>query len=255
MSRVVRYARNQDVALAYQVVGQGPVDLLFVPWFGSNLIWNWELPSYAHFLERLSSFARLIIVDRRGTGLSDRPSPEAFPPLEVLADDLGVVLDAVDSPSASLFGTQDGASTCALFAATHPTRVERLILYTMDPGGEQSWEGSWGIREREEYIERVATDWGSESFARWYMEPRAPSLIGDPSAVAWYTSWMQLAASPSGAAALFYNYLYTNAQPALESIGVPTLILHRVGDRIDPIEEGRYVAQLVPGAAARGVAW
>jgi pimeloyl-ACP methyl ester carboxylesterase len=145
----VRYARNGDVALADQVVGGGPTDLMFVPGYGSNLIWNWELPAYAHLLLRLSSFARLIIVDRRGTGLSDRPAPEDFPPLEVLVDDLGVILDAVDSQTASLFGTQDGAMTSALFAASHPERVDHLILYTLDPGGDEPWKGAWREKERD----------------------------------------------------------------------------------------------------------
>jgi pimeloyl-ACP methyl ester carboxylesterase len=196
----IRYAKTSDgVHIAYQIVGDGDVDLLFVPGFGSNLIWNWELPSYAHLLRRLSSLSRLIVVDRRGSGLSDRLSPEDLPSLEVLADDLGVVLDDAGSEHASLLGTQDGAMICALFAATHPEIVDRVILYTLDPGGDQPWEGSWGPAEREVYLDEVARGWGKREFAHWHLAPRAPSVAADPTVLAWYTAWQQLAASPSTA--------------------------------------------------------
>ena len=245
----VRYVKTPDgVHIAYQVVGHGDVDLLFVPGFASNLIWNWELPEYAHLLRRLGSFSRLIIVDRRGCGLSDRLSPEDLPPLEVLADDLGAVLRDAASERASLFGTQDGAMICALFAATHPDKVDRLILFTLDPGGDQPWEGSWGLVEREGYLAQVGQGWGTRAFARWHLEPRAPSLANDPRALDWYTAWQQLATSPSTAVAVFRTYFYTDVQPVLPSIRVPTLLLHRIGDRIDPVEESRYLAPLIPGA-------
>jgi class 3 adenylate cyclase len=245
----IRYAKTSDgVHIAYQIVGDGDVDLLFVPGFASNLIWNWELPSYAHLLRRLSSFARLIVVDRRGSGLSDRLSPEDLPPLEVLADDVGAVLDDVGSGRASLFGTQDGAMICALFAATHPDIVDRVILFTLDPGGDEPWEGSWGLAEREAYLAEVARGWGTREFARWHLGPRAPSAADDPNVLAWYTAWQQLAASPSTAVALFRTYFYTDVQPVLATIQVPTLLLHREGDRIDPVEESRYMQKLIPGA-------
>jgi pimeloyl-ACP methyl ester carboxylesterase len=136
----VQYATAGDgVHIAYQIVGDGPVDLLFVPGYWSNLTWNWQLPAYALFLQKLASFCRLIIVDRRGSGLSDRLSPHDLPALEILADDLGVALDAAGSERASLLGVWSGGQTCSVFAATRPERVDRLILYAMDPGGEQSW--------------------------------------------------------------------------------------------------------------------
>ena len=243
------YAKTADgTHIAYQVLGDGPVDLLFVPGFGSNLIWNWQLPSYAHFLRRLSSFCRLIVVDRRGSGLSDRLSPRDLPSLEILADDLSVVLDVAGSERASLFGTQDGGFTCSLFAATRPQRVDRLILYTVDPGGDQPWEGAWGRDLRDAYLARVAEGWGTRKFARWHLGPRAPSVANDPAVLDWYTAWMQLAASPSSAATLFRIYFDTNLQPTLTTIRVPTLVLHRVGDLIDPIAESRYVVGLISDA-------
>ena len=242
----VRYAKTPDgISIAYQVVGEGELDLLFVPGFASNLIWNWELPSYAHFLRRLSSFSRLVVVDRRGFGLSDRLSPQDLPPLEILADDLGVVLDAVGSERASIFGTQDGGRYCSLFAATCPERVDRLILFTLDPGGQQ-WEGAWGREQKEAYLTRVAEGWGTAAFSRWHIEPRAPSVADDRRTLEWYTAWQQLAAGPSTAAALFHHYFFTDVHPVLSSIRVPTLVLHRLGDRIDPIEQSRFVAGLIP---------
>jgi pimeloyl-ACP methyl ester carboxylesterase len=159
----VHYAETRDgVHIAYQVVGDGSADLLFVPGFWSNLTWNWQLPSYAHFLRRLSSFCRLIVVDRRGSGLSDRLSPHDLPALEILVDDLGAVLDAVGSERASVFGVWSGGQPSSVFAATRPERVDRLILYAMNPGGEQSWGGTW---DRGGYLARVAHGWGTRSFA------------------------------------------------------------------------------------------
>jgi class 3 adenylate cyclase len=252
----VRYARNGDVSLAYQIVGDGPFDLLFVPGFASNLIWNWELPDYARFLRRLSSFCRLIVIDRRGCGLSDRLSPHDLPPLEILADDLSVVLDAVGSEHASLFGAEDGAMTCALFAATHPERVDRLIIYTLDPMGDQPWDEFEDRVDRarffDDYLTRMNDGWGTRAFAR--LDPLgglitgAPSLMDDEATLAWYTAWQQLAASPSGAVALHRVYFETDAQPILAAVRVPTLLVHRVGDQLEPIEESRFIAGLIPGA-------
>src|SRR5688572_31975619 len=121
----IRYARSGDVAIAYQVVGDGPVDLVFVPFFG-NLRWAWELPSFARFLERLASFSRLILFDKRGTGLSDRPRTLT---LEAQMDDIRAVLDAVGSDGAALLGAIQGSQLCALFAATYPERTRALLLY------------------------------------------------------------------------------------------------------------------------------
>ncbi len=248
----ILYAKSGEISLAYQIVGEGPADLLFVPGFASNLIWNWELPAYAHFLRKLGSFSRLIVVDRRGCGLSDRLSPQDLPPLEVLADDLGVVLDAAGSERASLFSTEDGGLACSLFAATRPDRVDRLILYTLDPGGDQPWEGSWDRAEWEDYLARAASGWGTRAFARddpaGGLVTSAPSFMDDPQTLDWYTAWLQLAASPSAASALLRIYMDTDVQPVLVSIRVPTLILHPRGDRLESIDESRFIARLIPGA-------
>jgi class 3 adenylate cyclase len=246
----VQYAEAADgVHIAYQVVGEGPADLLFVPGAWSNLTWNWQLPSYAHFLRRLSSFCRLIVVDRRGSGLSDRLSPDDLPALETLADDFGVVLDAAGSERASLLGVWSGGQTCAVFAATRPDRVDRLILYAMNPGGEQSWGKTW---DREGYLARVAEGWGTRSFARWDpvwgLGVMAPSVSDDHRTLDWYVASLQFASGPGAAAALAAIYSETDVQPVLPSIRVPTLVLGRQGDRLEPISTARYIAGLIPGA-------
>jgi class 3 adenylate cyclase len=246
----VQYAEAADgVHIAYQVVGEGPVDLVFVPGAWSNLTWNWQLPSYAHFLRRLSSFCRLIVVDRRGSGLSDRLSPNDLPALETLADDFGVVLDAAGSERASLLGVWSGGQTCAVFAATRPERVDRLILYAMNPGGEQSWGKTW---DREGYLARVAEGWGTRSFARWDpawgLSVMAPSVSDDHRTLDWYVASLQFASGPGSAAALAAIYAETDVQPVLPSIRVPTLVLGRQGDRLEPITTARYIAGLIPGA-------
>ena len=254
-----RYAKTVDgVHIAYQTLGNGPPDLLFVPGFASNLIWNWELPSYAAFLRKLSSFSRLIIVDRRGCGLSDRLSPEDLPSIEVIADDLGVVLDAIGSDRASFFAADEGAQAVVLFAATHPERVERLIIYTLDPMGDfQPWDDGFKSREeREAFMADVQVQinagWGTREFARseplFGLEICAPSLADDPRAVDWYTALLLLSTSPSGAVAFHHLYFETDAQPILASLRVPTLLLHRVGDLLEPIDESRFMADLIPDA-------
>jgi class 3 adenylate cyclase len=256
MPTEVCYARNGDVSLAYQIVGEGPVDLVFVPGFASNLLWNWELPAYAQFLRRLGSFCRLVVIDRRGCGLSDRLSPSDLPPLETLAEDLGVILDAIGSERASFLGAEDGALTCSLFAATHPERVDRLIIYTLDPMGDQPWDDPSTPEEREiffdDYLARMERGWGTKEFAQ--LDPLgglltgAPSLMHDRRTLDWYTAWQQLSTSPGGAVALHRIYFATDAQPMLASVRVPTLLLHRVGDQLEPIEESRFIAELIPGA-------
>jgi class 3 adenylate cyclase len=246
----VRYAKTpQGVHIAYQVVGDGPIDLLFVPGYASNLQWQWELPSYARFLDRLPSFARLIVVDRRGAGLSDRFSPEDLPPLEDLADDLEVVLDAVGSDRTALFGAEDGGLICCMLAARRPERVSALIVYGMDPGGpdetrtDEEREAFW-----EELLSRVDTSWGTPEYARWDIALSNPGRTGDEALIEWLTIVQRLAASPGAADAFLRLYHHTDIRGLLPAVGTPTLVLHRVDDRLDPVGHARVTASLVPGA-------
>ncbi len=243
----VHYAKTpQGVHLAYQIVGEGPIDLVFVPGYAANLQWQWELPSYARFLERLASFSRLIIVDRRGAGLSDRFSPEDLPPLEDLADDLEVVLDAVGSERAALFGAEDGGMICCMFAARRPERTEALIVFGMSTGSrEDRPDPTEYLRE---LMERVDASWGTPEFARWDLSVSNPTRLDDELLVEWLTVAQRLAASPSTAKAFLELYLRTDIRGLLPAISVPTLVLHRLEDRLSEIEYALDGWSVVPGA-------
>jgi class 3 adenylate cyclase len=230
----VRYARSGDVAIAYQVVGDGAVDLVLVPFIG-NIRYAWEQPSFVRFLESLASFTRLILFDKRGTGLSDRPRTLT---LETQMDDIRAVLDEVGSERAALLGGVQGAQLCALFAATYPSRTRALVLYhpLVSPSdrpivsplsGDEAREG-WGSRELSEQIAR-----------RIY-----PSLADDAAFLRWHRDYLRFAASPSAAAEFFRMLASTDISDVLPTIRVPTLVLHRAG-RENP---ARRVATLIPGA-------
>jgi pimeloyl-ACP methyl ester carboxylesterase len=248
----VRYAKTPGgVHVAYTVVGDGPIDLLYVPGYTTNLLWQWELPTYARFLEQLASFSRLILVDRRGAGLSDRFSPQDLPPLEDLAADLEAVMLAVGSERTALLGTEDGCYVCCMFAATHPDRVDSLVLYAMDPG-----EPGVGLarptpeREvfRKEVMREVDQHWGSREYAQWDMKVSHPSLYADDAFLSWYEVFLQLSASPTSAKGMLRIWFETDLWPVFPSIRVPTLILHRTGDILEPIAHARAAAETIPGA-------
>ena len=204
MTPEVQYARNGDTALAYQVVGDGPVDVAFLTGFVSNLDLAWEYPPYARFLRRLAGFSRLILMDRRGTGLSDRFSPRDLPPLEVLQDDLRVVLDEVDSARPSLFGWSDAGCLCALFAATHPERTGALALLNVAASGSVSddYEWQWTDEEWDLYLAELAVSWGTREYVEKVLPWYNPSLANDLLAMEWYTRFSRQAASPNSAVAI-----------------------------------------------------
>ena len=241
----VRYARTTEgVHIAYQVVGEGPIDLLFVPGYASNLQWQWELPSYARFLERLASFSRLICVDRRGAGLSDRFSPRDLPPLEDLAKDLEIVLDAIGSERAVVFGLEDGGAIGCMLAATRPERMSALILYAMHSRGiREEGEAFW-----EEIFRRVDASWGTLEYALWDTGLANPSRVDDPGLVEWLVAHQRLSASPASATALLRIYRDTDLRGLLPAITVPTMIIHRLDDRLTPISESRVVADAISGS-------
>lgn len=231
----VEYARSGDVAIAYQAIGAGPLDLVFVPFFG-NIRWAWEQPRFAQFFERLASFSRLILLDKRGTGLSDRPRVLT---LETQMDDIRAVLDAVGSERAALLGAVQGGQLCALFAATYPERTRRLVLFNphaspadMPPAprsGDEARE-RWGTREL------------SEDFARAVY----PSVAGDPDFLRWHADYLRFAASPGAAAEFFRMLRDTDVSDVLPTIRVPTLVIYRAERRNAALR----VADLIPGARA-----
>ncbi|HET6770305.1 MAG TPA: alpha/beta fold hydrolase [Actinomycetota bacterium] len=238
-----RYAKSGDVNIAYQVVGDGPLDLVLVPGFVSHLDNDWDEPRSAHFLRRLASFSRLIRFDKRGTGLSDRPP--GLPDLETRMDDVRAVMDAVGSKRAALFGYSEGGPMSVLFAATYPERAMSLILYgtyakRQDPDDDYPWCPT--LAEREEYASVVEREWGVESD----LGTMAPNA--DEAMVRWFRARARASASPGAARDLILMNSQIDVRAVLPAVRVPTLVLHRRGDRDSRLEEGRYIAAHIAGA-------
>ena len=239
-----RYARSGDVNIAYQVVGEGPIDLVLVLGWVSHLAYVWELPAMAAFLKRLASFSRLILFDKRGCGMSDRVHP--LPTLEQRMDDVRAVLDAVGSKRAALLGISEGGVMSALFAATYPERTAGLVIDGSYPSALRRPGYPWGITEEqfEERIGRVTEIWGKVIG----MERYAPSQVDNPEVANWWAMFTQMSASPGDAADLQRMNVLIDIRDILPAIRVPTLIVHARGDKIAPIEAGRYFAQHIPNA-------
>jgi len=241
---VTKFTQSGDISIAYQVLGHGPLDLVIVPGWVSHLEQAWEDPSYARFLERLSSFSRLILFDKRGTGLSDRIT--GIPTLEQRMDDVRAVMDEVGSQKAALFGISEGGSMSVLFAATYPQRVSALILYGTIAKG---WlvEDTTGslTREDDAASEQVwRKGWGGPVA----IDSMAPSLVNDERFRQWYAKFLRLSAGPTTVINLRRMYGQIDISTILTSIHIPTLVLHRTQDMAIEIEQGRYLAGHIPGA-------
>ena len=239
-----RYARSGDVNIAYQVVGEGSRDLVFVPGWVSNIELLWEEPSAGRFLQRLASFSRLILFDKRGTGLSDRVTD--MPNLETRMGDVRAVMDAVRSPRAALLGYSEGGPMCCLFAATYPERTSALIM--LESFARRIWApdhpyGPTG-EELQALIATIATNWGGG----FQIDVRAPSAAGDQRYRDWWARYLRMSASPGAAQALMRMNVEIDVRGVLPTIRVPTLVLHRSGDRALPVEMGRYLGERIPGA-------
>ena len=239
-----KYTQNGEVSLAYQVLGAGPLDLVLVPGFVSHLEQGWEEPAYARFLQQLASFCRLILFDKRGTGLSDRG--EGIPTLEQRMDDVRIVMDSVGCQRAALLGVSEGGSIAALFAATYPERTSTLILY----GGlvRKAWapDHPWGMKPEEAEIlyEKWHREWGGPVNLEYF----APSVANDQRFRLWWAKFLRLSASPSAVIANRRMSMEIDIRGILPTLHVPTLVLHRSGDRQISIEEGQYIAEHIPGA-------
>ncbi len=240
----IRYARSGDVNIAYQVVGNGPIDLVFVMGWVSHLEYYWREPSFARFLRRLASFSRLILFDKRGTGLSD-PVTE-MPTLEQRMDDVRAVLDAVGSERAALLGVSEGGPMCALFAATYPSRTEALVMVGTYARRVCAPDYPWAPtpEAREAFCHEIVEHWGGPVG----IQERAPSVASDPAFREWWATYLRRGASPAAAVALTRMNAAIDIRHILPTIRVPALVMHRTGDQLLNIEEGRYVASLIPGA-------
>jgi class 3 adenylate cyclase/pimeloyl-ACP methyl ester carboxylesterase len=234
---VTRYALSGEVNIAYQALGVGPVDLILIPGFMSHVEFLHELAGYTAFLRRLSTFARVITFDKRGQGLSDRVSNA--PSLEQRMDDVRAVMDAVGSQQAILFGNSEGCAMSALFAATYPERVSKLLLY----GGYVN-RLDLSSKQREERALERAKLWGTGAMLKGV----APNLFANPDAVAQFGKYERLSATPGAAKAFALLNTQIDVSAILPTVRVPTLVLHRQGDTIVPIERGRDLASLIPNA-------
>jgi pimeloyl-ACP methyl ester carboxylesterase len=238
------YTKSGDVHIAYQVTGHGPLDLVWVPGFVSHLEYQWEYPGSARSLERLASFSRLIRFDKRGTGLSDRDS--AIPTLEQRMEDVRAVMDAVGSKRAALLGISEGGPMSCLFAATYPGRTTALILYGSFARRAWAPDYPFGRTEAEwaEAMARLEHEWGKPvGIDRW-----APGAAQDEPFKHWWANYLRLGASPGAALSVGRLTYAIDVRPILAAIRVPTLVLHRSGDRISPVEAGRDMADRIPGA-------
>jgi class 3 adenylate cyclase len=240
------YVKSDDVHIAYQVIGEGSFDLLFVPGFVSNIETIWQSPEQSAFFRRLASFSRLILFDKRGTGMSDRSS-QIFT-LEQRMHDVQAILDAVGSKRAALFGISEGGPMSLLYTATYPDRTSALVLY--GSYAKRSWAPDYPFGWKDEQWQTVLDDieyhWGSPQSLNIAM--RAPSIAGDPHTAERIASYYRASASPGAAGAILRMNREIDVRIVLPATRVPTLILHRTAEHVIDVGHARYMAQHIPGA-------
>jgi class 3 adenylate cyclase len=241
-----RYARSKDGHVAYQIVGDGPRDLVFIPSWTSNVEAMWEEPSLARFLRCLARFSRLLCFDKRGTGVSDPVPLAALPTLEQWMDDVRTVMDAASSERAALLGHGEGGQMAMLFAATHPERTAALILGDTSARLVRDVDYPWGVPSDwvPRFLHLTEDFWGSGST----VDLVAPSAAHDERFRRWYARFERLAIGPRAAVAMSAFTLERDLRGVLPTIRVPTLVLHRAGDRFIRVGHGRYLAEHIPGA-------
>jgi class 3 adenylate cyclase len=241
----IRYARHGGVAIAYQVVGSGEVDLVYVPDYMSNLVYGWESPYWRPFYERLARSFRLILFDKRGTGLSDHGAH--FAALETRMEDLRAVLDAVGSASPVVLGSHEGCAMATMYAATYPERTRALVLFHPRAKGEGTDD-----REMQQQLSELRERWGTQAYSDELLEWGSPTLSENEEYRRWNANWLRVGASPAVAYALNRAYAETDLTEVLPAVRVPTLVLYRRG-RIDEERKALDVAARIPGARAMRV--
>ena len=246
MQPVTRYAQNDGVNLAYQAIGDGPLDILFLPGWISQIEHLWELPALRRYLERLAMFSRVILFDKRGAGLSDRELGEYT--LEQEMDDALAVLDAAGSERVALLTYSLGGPIGALLAANHPERVGALIMYASVARTSWAEDYDWALtsEERVEAAERNNSLWGDPGNPAVHLF--APSAEDDPLLSAWFARLQRLAASPGEALAMARASVDLDVRESLPRISVPTLVMHRRGELVWDLRHSRYLAENIPGA-------
>jgi pimeloyl-ACP methyl ester carboxylesterase len=232
------------VSIAYQVLGEGPLDVVFIPGFVSNVEFWWELPGTTRVFERLASFARVVLWDKRGTGLSD--PVDRVPTLDERVDDLMAVMDTVGSERAAFFGVSEGGPMSLLFAASHPERTTALVLYGASPKFSSSpdWEWGWSADEITARLDEIERDWGDAALISLF----APNQVDNEAVRYAWGRFQRTGASPAMGRAVYEALCELDCREVLSAIGVPTLILHPTGDRVASVKAARYMAQRIPGA-------
>jgi class 3 adenylate cyclase len=236
----IKYARSGDVHIAYRVFGDGPRDLVLIPGTLSHADLFWEFPLNQYLLKRLTSFARVIVFDKRGQGLSDRVGEQT---LEERIGDVRAVMDAAGSSRAAIFGWSEGGSMSVMFSATYPARTSALVLC----GSFASTRAEpWAVKQEQwdQFLRKVESHWGQGVLVPF----NAPSRRGDEAFVQWFGQLERASASPGSILALMRANFEIDVRHVLPAIQAPTLILHRVGDRTVPVEAGRYLARYIRGA-------
>ena len=242
-----QYAFADDVAIAYQVVGDGPIDLVYSQGWLTNIEYAWESPHYAEFLTKLSRFCRLIFYDKRGTGLSERNV--GFPTLEQRTADITAVLDAIGSKEAVLLGVSEGGNMCALFAATYPERTRAVVLSGTSAKGSWDSDYPWApkLEATEDTIAFLRKNWGKP----FLLDEVAPSMAGDQNACEWWGAYLRNSASPKTAELITRLSAELDIREILPLVDAPTLVLNREDDPYHPKEEARFLADLIPNSTLR----
>jgi class 3 adenylate cyclase len=245
------YVETVDgVYIAYQVLGEGEIDIVFAGPFISNVDTAWELGGWGELFRGIAALGRLIIFDRRGSGLSDRPNEPGSLALEVGMNDLRAVLDATGSERPVLFGFEDGAMLAAMFAASNPDRASALIMFSAWAKGQRSpdYPWAWSPEEGETWVTRVKADWGTEDFVRALLSEDADDNRLDANFVRGFARYIRSCASPGAVLALDRMHQQIDARPILRTLSVPTLSLKRADDPERSREEAEYITSLIPGA-------
>lgn len=247
MQPKTKYALSGDLHIAYQTVGAGPLDLVFVMGWVSNIDEFWTDPPFARFLNSLASFSRLIVFDKRGTGLSDRVDEYQLPTLEQRMDDVRAVMDAAGSRKAALLGISEGGPMCVLFAATYPERTAALVTFGSYARLLATADYPWGrsAESHEAGLEQIRSGWGNSPVG---LDTRAPSRRNDQAFRDWWTRYLTRSATPKAALAFTQMNALIDVRDVLPAIRVPSLIMHSAGDRQLNVEGSRYIARQIPGA-------
>jgi len=242
---VTRYAMSGDLHIAYQAFGDGPFDLVYAPGFISHVEMNWELAYWRNIFLRLARFCRVIVFDKRGTGLSDRVA--GWPTFEERMDDIRAVMDAAGIERAALLGVSEGGPMCMLFAALYPERTQALVLRGTGPRMMvgPDWPWGWSRELVTPMIEAAEQNWGTGTVLSYFVQ----GLADDPRGQELTGRFERFAASPGAARQLLEMNFEVDVRQVLPAISAPTLVVHRTGDYVIPVEAGRYSAQLIPNAS------